>query len=372
MSNDTHLLFQSFNMHGLSLANRVVMAPMTRCRAEASDVPTPLMAEYYAQRASAGLIITEGAPVSLSARGYLWTPGIYSPEQILGWQGIANAVHSAGGVIFAQIWHTGRISHVSLQPNGIAPCGPTDVTAFGSSCFAYNDNGQPGYVATSAPAPLTPSGIAEVVQQFAQAAQNVRAAGLDGVEIHAANGYLMDQFLNSQVNTRTDDYGGTVENRARLLLEIVDAAAAQIGIARVGVRISPYGQFNSMPEDPENVPTMLYLAHEFNQRGVAYLHVNDQRTFGYPAIPESFIQQLRNTFSGALILCGGYDLTRAKQAIDAGWADLIGFGVPFIANPDLPARLQHGWPLNEPNRNSFYGGGAWGYTDYPRYSPTPV
>lgn len=371
MSNNTHLLFQPLEIHGLHLANRIVMAPMTRCRATGNDdVPTPLMAEYYAQRASAGLIIAEGAPISPNARGYLWTPGIYSQEQILGWQTVANAVHAAGGIIFLQIWHTGRISHISLQPNGAAPYGPTAEAATGSNCFAYNENGQPGYVATSTPAPLTVSGIDEIVQQFAQAAHNAHTAGLDGVEIHAANGYLIDQFLNSQVNTRTDNYGGNKENRVRFLLEIVDAVTKRIGVERVGVRLSPYGQFNSMPEDAEMPTTILYVAQALNQRGLAYLHINDQRTFNYPTIPEPFLRQLRHAFSGPLILCGGYDVTRAKQAIDANLADLIGFGIPFIANPDLPARLQHGWPLNESNQNSFYGGGAWGYTDYPRYNPT--
>jgi 2,4-dienoyl-CoA reductase-like NADH-dependent reductase (Old Yellow Enzyme family) len=367
MSLDSHLLFQPFELKDLRLSNRIVMAPMTRCRAGISDVPTPLMAEYYSQRASAGLIITEGAPISPSARGYLWTPGIYLPEQIKGWKNIATSVHAAGGIIFTQIWHTGRISHVSLQPNGIAPCGATNVTAVGSTCFAYGDNGQPGYVATSQPSSLTAAGITEVIQQFAQAAHNARSANLDGVEIHAANGYLIDQFINSQINTRNDEYGGTTENRARFLINIVDAVAARIGANRIGVRISPYGQFNSMPEDTEVVDTMLYVAQTLNQRGIAYLHVNDQRTFGYPSIPEEFLRQLRQTFNGTLIVCGGYDLARAVHAIDNNLADLIGFGIPFIANPDLPARLQHGWRLNEPNRNSFYGGGAWGYTDYPRY-----
>lgn len=371
MSNNTHLLFQPFDMSGLHLANRIVMAPMTRCRAmDKGDIPTPLMAEYYAQRASAGLIIAEGAPISESARGYLWTPGIYSQEQIAGWQQVANAVHAARGIIFLQLWHTGRVSHVSLQPGGIPPCGPTAVAAVGSNCFAYNDSGQPGYVATSTPEPLTIDGIALIVQQFAIAAQNARNAGLDGVEIHAANGYLIDQFLNSQVNTRTDAYGGTKENRARFLLEIVDAVSARIEKERIGVRLSPYSQFNSMPEDPEVSATMLYVAGELNQRGLAYLHINDQRTLGFPPIPEQFIQQLRNVFDSTLILCGGYDAVRAKQVIDIGLSDLIGFGIPFIANPDLPARLENDWPLNEPNKNSFYGGGAWGYTDYPRYTPT--
>ena len=334
-----HALFNPFNLHGLQLTNRLVMAPMTRCRAGSGDVPTPLMAEYYAQRASAGLIVTEGIPVSPYARGYLWTPGIYTAEQIDGWRGIAEAVHNAGSVIFAQIWHTGRISHTSLQPEGVAPKGPTDVAATGSNCFAYNEQGQPSYVATSTPAPLSTVEISEIIAQFAQAAANARTAGLDGVEIHGANGYLFDQFLNSKVNTRTDTYGGSIEERTRFLLATVDAVAARIGAKRVGVRISPYGQFNAMPEDPEGENTTLYLARELDQRGIAYVHVNDQRTFGMPAVPDNFLVKLRIAFNGPIILCGGYDAARAIRAIDTSIADLIGFGVPFLTNPDLPARL---------------------------------
>jgi N-ethylmaleimide reductase len=363
-----HPLFQPYDLGGLPLANRTLMAPMTRCRAGEGDVPTALMAEYYAQRAGAGLIVTEGVPVSPRARGYLWTPGIYTPEQIAGWKMVADAVHAAGGKIFAQIWHVGRISHTSLQPGGAPPQGPTDQAAEGSACFGFDEGGNPNYVATSKPEALTAEGIAQVTADFAQAAENALAAGLDGVEIHGANGYLFDEFLNAGVNTRADGYGGSPADRARFLLETVDAAAARIGANRVGVRISPYGQFNSMPEDPETEATFLHLAAELDRRGVAFLHVNDQRTFGLPAIPDALLPKLRAAFKGPIVLCGGYDRARAEQALDAGLADLIGFGVPFLANPDLPARLANGWPLNEPNRDTFYGGGAAGYTDYPRHS----
>lgn len=362
-----HKLMESFALGPFTLANRIVMAPMTRCRAGDSGIPTLLMAEYYAQRASAGLIVTEGCPVSPRAKGYLWTPGIYTAEQIAGWRIVADAIHKAGGIVFAQIWHTGRISHISLQPQGLAPQGPTAMAAIGSKCFAYDDQGQPNYVAVSAPEPLTSAAIDEIVAQFTQAAVNALSAGLDGVEIHAANGYLFDQFLNSLVNTRNDEYGGTLAHRTKFLLATVNAVAARIGAERVGVRISPYGQFNSMPEDQETQPTFLHLAQELNRCGIAYVHVNDQRTFGFPAIPDAFIEKLRQAFTGPLILCGGYDAEQATRMLDAGLADLIGFGIPFLANPDLPARLQHGWPLNEPQRDTFYGGTAVGYTDYPYY-----
>jgi 2,4-dienoyl-CoA reductase-like NADH-dependent reductase (Old Yellow Enzyme family) len=325
------------------------------------------MAEYYAQRATAGLIITEGVPVSPKARGYLWTPGIYTAEQIQGWKQVGKAVHDAGGRIFAQIWHVGRISHRSLQPDGGAPEGPTSEQPEAAVCFAYDDAGNPGNVPVSQPQALDAQGIGRVRNDFAQAARNAVEAGLDGVEIHGANGYLFDEFLNSLVNTRSDEYGGSAENRCRFLLETVDAVAEAIGADRTGVRISPNGRFNAMPEDPLMEETFEHLADALDQRGVAYLHINDQTSFGMPAIPEGLIPKLREAFRGPIILCGGYDAARAQAALDAGIADLIAFGASYLANPDLPARLQNGWPLNQPDQASFYGGGEKGYTDYPFY-----
>jgi N-ethylmaleimide reductase len=365
----THKLFEPFDLKTLPLKNRIVMAPMTRCRAGADYVPTILMAEYYAQRATAGLIITEGMPVSPQARGYLWTPGIYTPGQVAGWKKVTRAVHDASGAIFAQIWHVGRISHQSLQPEGAAPEGPTDEQPEGASCFAYGENGTPGNVSTSRPRALDLDGITRIKGEFVQAARNACKAGMDGVEIHGANGYLFDEFLNSVVNTRSDAYGGSPENRCRFLLEVVDAVADAIGIGRVGVRISPNGRFNAMPEDPEMEATFLYLSEELNRRNIAYLHINDQATFGMPAIPEDLIPKIRAAFQGPIILCGGYDAPRAHGDINEGIADLVAFGVPYIANPDLPARLENGWPLNDADRDAFYGGGKKGYTDYPVYQP---
>jgi 2,4-dienoyl-CoA reductase-like NADH-dependent reductase (Old Yellow Enzyme family) len=366
-----HKLFTPYELNSLLLKNRMVMAPMTRCRAGEGDIPTPLMAEYYSQRATAGLIVTEGTPVSPQGRGYLWTPGIHTPEQVAGWRPVAKAVHEADGRIFVQIWHVGRISHHSLQPNGGAPEGPTNEQPGEAVCFAYDDQGNPGYVPVSRPKALDIDGIARMREAFVQGARNARAAGLDGVEIHGANGYLFDEFLNSVVNTRRDAYGGSVENRCRFLLETVDAVTDAISAERTGVRISPNGRFNAMPEDPEMEATFINLAEELNRRSIAYLHLNDQTTFGLPAIPADLLPKIRDAFKGPLILCGGYDAARAQAAIDAGAADLVAFGTSYLANPDLPARLEHGWPLNEPDRDSFYGGGEKGYTDYPVYQPEP-
>ena len=362
-----HKLFQPFKLGAISLNNRIVMAPMTRCRSGEGDIPTPLMATYYSQRATAGLIITEGTPVSPKARGYLWTPGVYTQEQIEGWSRVSNTVHKAGGLIFMQIWHVGRISHKSLQPDVGAPEGPTDELSHETVCFAFDDEGNPGNVSTTQPKAIDTDGIQRIKDEFVEAALNARQAGMDGVEIHGANGYLFDEFLNPIINTRQDDYGGSVENRCRFLLEVVDAVSDAIGADRTGVRISPNGRFNDIPEDPEMEATFIFLSNELNKRGIAFLHINDQGTFGLPSIPEGLIPKIRDAFSGPIILCGGYDAELAKHAIDQGIADLIAFGVPFLANPDLPARLEHGWSLNEPERDTFYGGAEKGYTDYPFY-----
>lgn len=363
----SHKLFEQFNFGVISLKNRIVMAPMTRCRSGDGDIPTPLMVTYYSQRATAGLIITEGTPVSPKARGYLWTPGVYTQEQIEGWSLVSNTVHKVGGQLFMQIWHVGRISHKSIQPDAGSPEGPTDELSNETVCFAFDDEGNPGNVSTTQPKAIDADGIQRIKDEFVQAALNARQAGIDGVEIHGANGYLFDEFLNSIINTRQDDYGGSIENRCRFLLDVVDAVSEAIGAERTGVRISPNGRFNDIPEDPEMEATFIFLSNELNKRGIAFLHINDQGTFGLPSIPEGLISKIRDAFTGPIILCGGYDAKRAKQAIDKGIADLVAFGVPFLANPDLPARLEHEWPLNEPDRDTFYGGAEEGYTDYPFY-----
>lgn len=364
----THALFQPHDLRHLRLNNRLIMAPMTRCRATPAGVPTPLMTDYYVQRASAGLIITEGVPVAANGHGYLWTPGLYHDEQEQAWSRLVEAVHRAGGKIFPQLWHVGRVSHVSLQPQGGAPVGPTSTPGHDIQCFGLDTQGQPAYVPASPPRALETAELQSLIQAYRQAAQRALRAGFDGVELHGANGYLLDQFLNSRINTRADLYGGsTVENRCRLLLEVFDAVSQEWGAERVGVRISPNGRHNDIPEDPCLLETFAYLASALNERNAGYLHVNDQRPAGKAVISVEVQRLLRERFRGPMIHCGGFDEARARSTLDSGLADWIGFGVPFIANPDLPARLEHGWPLNEVNRDTFYGGGPRGYTDYPRY-----
>ncbi len=359
------MLFETYSLGNVNLRNRIVMGPMTRCRAaHPGDVPTALMAEHYAQRASAGLIVTEGAPVSPQGRGYLWTPGIYTPEQVQGWKLVTEAVHGKGGRVFVQIWHVGRVSHVSLQENGQAPVSASDVTA-NSQSFAYDENGQPGNVPCSPPQALTAAGIRAVVDDFRRATVNALAAGFDGVEVHGANGYLLDQFLNPGVNARRDDYGGSIPNRARLLLEVVDAAIAAAGAQRVGVRLSPHGGFNDMPEDPDTDAMVCYLAEELERRGVAYIHFMDQVSFGFKPIGEDLLREVKKRYRGTVIVCGGMSKEQGERYLAEGLADLIGFGQLFISNPDLPERLRRDAELAQPDQATFYGGGAAGYTDYP-------
>ncbi len=358
------MLFEPFTLGRITLNNRTVMAPLTRSRAgQPGNLPTELNAEHYAQRASAGLIISEGTLVSDVGRGYLWTPGISTPEQVAGWKRITDAVHGAGGRIFAQLWHCGRISHRSLQPEGGAPVGPTDQAA-DVVCFALDDAGNPAQVPCSPPHALTEGGIAEVVAQFGRAAENAIAAGFDGVEVHGANGYLLDQFLNTQLNTRRDAYGGSLESRARLLLEAVDAAIAAAGADRVGVRLSPHGTFNDLPADPEADAMTHCLASALGGRGIAYLHFVDPVFNGY-ARGTALLLEARERFGGPVIACGDMTREKAERYLNDGYADLIAFGRLFIANPDLPRRLELNAPLNEPDSTTFYGGGAEGYTDYP-------
>jgi N-ethylmaleimide reductase len=364
------MLFDRVNVGDLSLANRIVMAPMTRCRAGQPDnVATAITARYYAQRSSAGLIISEGSQVAADAVGYLWTPGIHSDAQVAGWRVVADAVHEAGGSIFLQAWHTGRISHQSLLPENLPPLGPTDQPA-NSQCFGYSEEGQPTYLTCSTPRAASTDDLLAVIDHFRQAARRAVDAGIDGIEIHAANGYLFDQFLNGGLNDRGDEYGGSIENRARLLLATVDAVAREIGPTRIGVRLSPHGRFNDMPIDSEADSMALYLASALSSRGIAYLHLVDPVMNGY-SDGESLLRSLRDTFHAPLIACGEMDLERAERYLTGGMADLIGFGRAFIANPDLPHRLEQGLPLAAADESTFYGGGEEGYTDYPPSQQQP-
>lgn len=363
----TESLFSPYELGPYRLSNRIVMAPMTRSRAEQpGNIPSRLNAIYYAQRASAGLIVTEGAQISPQGQGYPWTPGIHTAEQIEGWRTVADEVHAAGGHLFLQLWHVGRISHPFFQPKGELPVAPSAITPAGEA-FILNEQGQPAMVPFVTPRALELSELPEIINQYVQASKNALSAGIDGVEIHAANGYLLDQFISSGTNQRNDAYGGSIENRIRLLLEVTDAVSRVCGAERVGVRISPFGTFNDMSdEDPEAL--FEAIADALSSRGLGYLHIVDPTFDGEASIRsrgQQLMTSLRHRFAGTLILCGGYDRSRADTALKEGRADLIGFGRPFISNPDLPMRLETGAPLTAPDPTLFYGGGIQGYVDYP-------
>ena len=354
----THLL-SPYHLGAFALKNRTVMAPMTRSRAGAGNVPSALAATYYAQRATAGLIVTEATQVSPQGVGYIATPGIHSPEQVAGWRQVTDAVHSAGGKIFAQLWHVGRISHPDFH-DGALPVAPSAIAADGE---VFTTRGRTRMVT---PRALETHELPGIVAQFAHGAENARAAGFDGVELHGANGYLLDQFLRDGTNRRTDAYGGSVQNRARLPLEVAEAVIGVWGAERVGYRISPNGAFNSM-SDSDTITTFSYLAGELDRRRLLYLHVSEA-VAGPMAPPPGTVRaapMLRRRFKGALILNGGYDAQSAEAAISQGKADLVAFGVPFLANPDLPTRYARHAPLNAPDQATFYGGDAKGYIDYP-------
>jgi N-ethylmaleimide reductase len=359
-------LFNRYNLAGLDLPNRTVMAPMTRSRA-ANGVPDVLTERYYSQRATAGLIISEGIAVSQEGTGYLFTPGLYTEDQVTAWRRVTEAVHAGGGRIFAQLWHVGRNSHVSLQKDGVAPVSPVPRRAQDVQAYAWAAPGLPGMVAASEPRALATDEVEAIVEDFIGAAQNAVHAGFDGVEIHGANGYLFEQFINGELNTRNDRYGGSIENRLRLLLQTIDGISAIIGTHRVGVRISPFGRLYDMHGYDDEKQTWLALAAELGRRQLAYVHLSDQRTIGADC-DTTFFAEFRKAFSGTLIVAGGFDQDSAEEALEAGKADLIGFGQPFIANPDLVERMAKGWPLAKAQRETLYGlHGARGYTDYPRY-----
>lgn len=353
-----------------TLPNRVIMAPLTRSRAgQPGDVPHALNVEYYQQRASAGLIVTEASQISRQGQGYAWTPGIYTDAQEAGWKQVVEAVHAKGGHIAIQLWHVGRISHPLLQENGADPVAPSAIAAEGAQCFVVQPDGTPAYVPTALPRALKTEEIPQIIAQYRQAAARAGKAGFDFVEIHAANGYLLQQFMATNSNQRTDAYGGSIENRARLTLEAVDAAIAELGANKVGIRISPNFIAHGIA-DTEAEPIALYLAKELNQRGIAYIHVAEPDWVGGPELTQEFRQQLRNAFKGTIICCGGYTATEAEALIVSGLADAVAFGRPFIANPDLVERFAQGAELNTPDRTTFYGGAEKGYTDYPTLAQT--
>jgi len=360
-------LFTPVSMGALDLKHRVVMAPLTRLRSsQPGNVPNALNAAYYGQRASeGGLLITEATDVSAQAHGYPGAPGIHSPEQIAGWRLVTDAVHAKGGRIVVQLWHTGRVSHSSMQPGGALPVAPSAIAAAGNHMDAAGRT-----VPFETPRALREDEIPGIVEQFRQAAVNAREAGFDGVEVHGANGYLLDQFLQDGTNHRTDSYGGSIENRARLLLEVVDAVAAAWSADRVGVRLSPWGRANDT-RDSNPAEHFAYAATELGKRGLSYLHVIEPRADQHsdtnaldPNAPDA-ASRFRSLFGGKLIVAGGFVREAAENAVASGHADAVAFGRLFIANPDLPERLRLNAPLNRYDRPTFYGGAERGYTDYP-------
>lgn len=351
-------LFEPYALGPLTLANRIVMAPLTRNRAGKGLVPSEFAAEYYSQRASAGLLISEATQISQQGQGYQDTPGIYSPAQIDGWRAVTDAVHAKGGRIFAQLWHVGRISHVDLQPDGGAPVAPSALRAE-SKTFVNNS-----FVDVSEPRALELEELPGIINDFRQAAANAIKAGFDGVEIHGANGYLLDQFAKDGANLRDDAYGGSIVNRARLLLEVASAVASEIGPQRTGIRISPVSPANGITSsDPQ--AQFDYIVDQLSALDLVYLHVVEGATGGPRDVAPFDYAGLRRRFKNTYIANNGYDLALAKQQLAENKADLFAFGRPFIANPDLVERLKTGAPLAELDPNTLYGGGAAGYIDYP-------
>ncbi len=360
-------LFEPTHAGDIALANRIAMAPLTRNRAP-DAIPTELTATYYAQRATAGLIISEATAISPEGQGYADVPGLYGTEQLDGWKKVTRAVHEAGGKIVVQLWHVGRISHTSLQPGHAKPVAPSAIRAHAKTVLLKD--GVPTFTDTSEPRALDAEELPRIVQDYRHAARNAIAAGFDGVEIHAANGYLIDQFLKTGANQRTDDYGGSIKNRARLLLEVTRAIVDEIGGGRTGIRLSPVTPANDIvDENPQ--PLFDYVVRELGKLGLAYVHIIEGATGGPRELPDRPFDyaELRNAYraaggKGAWMVNNGYDRALAEAALANG-VDIVAFGRPFISNPDLVERLKQNAPLNELNRDTLYGGGAKGYTDYP-------
>ena len=361
-------LLNSFQLSDLNLNNRVVMAPMTRARSGTERIPNELMAKYYAQRANAGLIVTEGTTISPQANGWQNSPGIYTPEQIAGWKPVVDAVHDRGSFIFLQLWHTGRASHPSFQIDNQLPVAPSAIKIEGSE--AHTADGKQPYVT---PRALTTEEIPQVVEQYRQAAANAKAAGFDGVEIHGANGYLIDEFLQSKTNHRNDKYGGSLENRYRFLKEIVEAVLTVWDAGRVGVRLSPNGVFNDMGSSDYR-ETFTYVIQQLNDYNLGYLHVLDGLGFGFHELGEPMtIEEIRKIYYGVLMGNCGYDRHDAETAIAENNADLIAFGRPYISTPDLVARFANNWKLNpDADPAIWYSFDAEGYIDFPTYEESRV
>ena len=355
-------LFAPLTLGPLTLPNRMVMAPMTRARStQPGDVPNAMMAAYYAQRASAGLIVSEATQISRQGQGYSFTPGIYTEAQVQGWRRVTDAVHTAGGRMVLQLWHVGRMSHPSFHADGL-PVAPSALSPE-AKVWVVGDDGVGRMVDSPVPRALSTAEIAGVIDDFRRAAANAMRAGFDGVEIHGANGYLIDQFLRTKSNHRTDAYGGTMDNRTRFAREVAAAVASEAGAERTGMRLAPFITQRNM-NCPETIPTMLHLARQLDTLGLAYIHLAEADWDDAPSIPDDFRQALRNAYSGRVIVAGKYTPERAQQILSSGMADLVAFGRPFIANPDLPARCAAGLPLAAFDPATLFGGTEHGYSDY--------
>ncbi len=360
-------LLDPYKLGNIDLRNRIVMSPMTRSRA-IGNVPNDLMAEFYGQRAAAGLIITEGTSPSPNGLGYCRIPGIFSEQQVEGWKRVTSNVHSKGGKIFVQLMHTGRIGHPAnmfenatiLAPSAVKPAGQIWTDTLGLQDYPI-------------PTAMVTKEIEHTKQEYAAAAKNAIRADFDGIELHGANGYLLEQFLSPVSNTRNDNYGGSIENRCRFVLEVVEAAIDAIGQERIGIRLSPYGVASDMPHYPEIDNTYKYLSAQLNRMGILYINIVDHSSMGAPKVPVEIKKAIRERVHGTIILGGGYTKERAEKELESGLADLIAFGRPFINNPDFVERLDNGWPLSQKlDVASFYSPGEEGYTDYPLYADGEV
>ncbi|SEF49886.1 alkene reductase [Vibrio hangzhouensis] len=362
----TDSMFQPIQLGSLSLKNRIVMPPMTRSRAtQPGNSANEMMAEYYAQRASAGLIVAEGTQISPMGQGYAWTPGIYSQEQIAGWKKVTDAVHAKDGAIFAQLWHVGRVTHPD-NIGGEQPISSSALKAENVKVFVDNGTSEPGFVDVVEPRAMTKEDIKEVVEQYRQAALNAVEAGFDGIELHGANGYLINQFIDSEANNRDDEYGGSIENRLRFLDEVVAAVVDAIGADKVGVRLAPFTSLNGTV-DKTPVETYTAAARVLNKHNVVYMHIAEVDWDDAPDTPMEFKTAVREAYKGTIIYAGRYNQDKAEQAIANGLADMVGFGRPFISNPDLPNRIKHGHPLADHDPNTLFGGNEVGLLDYPEY-----
>ena len=368
-------LFDAITLGQNTLKNRIVLPPLTRSRSsQPGNIPNALMTEYYQQRSGAGFMVTEGTQIEPRGQGYAWTPGIHSQQQIEGWKSVTQAVHDNDGVIFCQLWHVGRVSHNNLQPNNDAPVAPSAIATDSVKVFIETGPGEGILTDPSMPRALETDEVQEIVELYAQAARNALEAGFDGVELHCANGYLVNQFISEHSNQRNDQYGGSLENRLRFLKEVVEAVSAVVGPEKLGVRFAPL--FESTDEDRvylglvESNPLETYVEaiKVLENAGVAYLSIAEADWDNAPDLPDAFYQAARATFSGRIIYAGRYTVEKAQRILDKEYGDLFAFGRPFIANPDLPERIRNDWPLNPVDPTSMYGGTDVGYIDYPTYT----